>query len=494
MREGVKTTLDGGNLRQRTISGITWSIIDNGYTQVITFVVGIILARLLEPSEFGLVAMIAIFVAIAHSFVDSGFSQALIRKNDCGDKDYNTVFYFNIFVSVLFYFILFFTAGLISSFFKNKSLIDIVRVLGLVVILNSFGIVHSARLTKEIDIKTQAKIAAVSNTLSGIVAIYLAFVGFGVWSLVWRSILNNSIRVSLLWLWHKWRPRLMFSIESFRELFGFGSKLLASGLLDTIFQNLYYVVIGRYFSPDQLGYYTRASTFANLPSSNITAVIQRVSYPVLAKIQDNPVTLKAGYKNLIKNTMFVTFVLMLVLAAIARPLIVTLIGEKWSQSVVYLQLLCFSMMLYPLHALNLNILVVKGRSDLFLKLEVIKKILMIPVLWLGVVWGIIPMLIGIIMHSVVEYFLDSRYSGLLVDYDAFQQIKDIMPSFLFGLSVGAILFAIGSIISTSPFILLIVQLTLGISLVLAISEILKLEPYFEIKEIVMTKFLGSLLQ
>lgn len=476
-------------LKQQTISGITWSIIDNAYTQIITFVVGIILARLLEPREFGLIGMIMIFIAVAQSFVDSGFSQALIRKNDCTKRDYNTVFYFNILVSVLFYIILFFSADLISSFFNQVELINIIKVMGLSVILNGFGIVQGVQLTKEIDIKTLAKISAIANTISGGLSIYLAYIGFGVWSLVWRTMLNNFLRIILLWMWHKWRPQLIFSFQSFKELFGFGSKLLASGLLNTVFENLHYLVIGKYFSPQQLGYYTRALTFANLPSSNINGVIQRVSYPVLAKMQDNPSAVKAGFKKLIKNTMFITFTLMLIMAAVAKPLILTLIGEKWLQSVIYLQLLCFSLMLYPLHSLNLNVLNVKGRSDLFLKLEVIKKILVVPVILIGISWGIIPMILGMIIHSFICYFLNSRYAGLLIDYSVTEQIKDITPGFILAGIVSIIIFLPSLFVNTIPIILLTGQLVLAAILVLTISELTKLEPYLEIKEIVVEKFL-----
>lgn len=475
-------------LKQQTISGITWSIVDNAYTQIITFVVGIILARLLEPKEFGLIGMIMIFIAIAQSFVDSGFSQALIRKKDCTEKDYNTVFYFNILVSVMFYLILFFSAGIISAFFNQSELINIIKVMGLSVILNGFGIVQGAQLTKEIDIKTQTKISAIANTASGILAIYLAYIGFGVWSLVWRAMTINLFRITLLWMWHKWRPQLMFSFQSFKELFGFGSKLLASGLLNTIFENLYYLVIGKYFSAQQLGYYTRALTFANLPSANINGVIQRVSYPVLAKIQDNPNAVKSGFKKLIKNTMFITFILMLIMAAIAKPLILTLIGQKWLQSVIYLQLLCFSLMLYPLHSLNLNVLNVKGRSDLFLKLEVIKKILVVPVIVIGIIWGIIPMILGMIIHSFVCYFLNSRYAGLLINYSVTEQIKDITPGFILAGIVAILIFIPSLFINTLPIIMLSGQLLLAAILVFTISEMTKLEPYLEIKEIVLEKF------
>lgn len=477
------------SLRQKTISGITWSIIDNAYTQVVTFVVGIILARLLEPKDFGLIGMIMIFIAISQIFVDSGFSQALIRKRDCTEKDYNTVFYFNLALSILFYTILFFLADLISSFYNQDELTNIIKIMGLCVILNGLGIVQSAQLTKEINIKIQTKISIIANTFSGALSICLAYIGFGVWSLVWRILLNNAIKIFLLWMYHKWRPRLIFSISSLKDLFGFGSKLLVSGLINTIFENIYYLVIGKYFSAQQLGYYTRALTFANIPSVNINGVIQRVSYPILAKIQDDMSLLKTGFKKLIKNTMFITFVLMLIMAAIAKSLILTLIGNKWLQSVIYLQLLSFALMLYPLHSLNLNMLNVKGRSDLFLKLEIIKKIFVIPVIVLGIILGIIPMLIGMIIHSFVCYLLNSFYAGLFIKYSVGEQIKDIAPSFILAAVVAILIFIPTLFIETIPVVMLLGQLILAAFLVITISEIIMLEPYLEIKKIVYEKIL-----
>lgn len=474
-------------IKQLTITGIFWRILENVYTQIITFVVGVILARLLEPREFGLIGMISIFIAVAQSFVDSGFTQALIRKKDCSDKDYSTVFYFNILVAIGFYIILYFSSELIASFFNQIELINIIRVLGLGIIINSFGIVQSTQLTKEIDIKTLAKISAFANTASGIISIYLAYIGFGVWSLVWRSITNNLFRNLFLWLWNKWRPIFAFSILSFKELFGFGSKLLVSGLINTVFENIYFLVIGKYFDAQQLGYYTRSLSFANLPSTNVNGVIQGVSYPVLSKLQDDSAVLKAGFKKLITNTMFITSILMMTMAAVAKPLILTLIGAKWTQSIIYLQLLSFSLVLYPLHSLNLNVLNVKGRSDLFLKLEIIKKILVIPVILIGIFFGIIPMLVGMIIHSFLCYFLNSKYAGLLINYSVKEQINDIKGGFFIAFFIGIILYIPTLYINIFPQIMLVAQLLTGLILVFGISEFLKIEPYLEIKGIIIEK-------
>ena len=279
------------SLKQKTISGLLWSFIDNFANLGITFIVGIILARLLSPKEFGLIGMLTIFIAVSQSFINSGFSQALIRKKDPSQEDYSTVFYFNMIIGVVCFLVLFLCAGLISRFFKEPQLKPLVQVLGLSLIINAFTIIQQTILTKRIDFKLQAKISIISSVVSGVTGIGMAFAGYGVWSLVIRTITMYAMSSILLWSWNRWKPDLVFSIQSFKELFSFGSNLLISGLIDTIYRNVYYLVIGKYFSAQELGYYTRADQFSSLPSSNLTSVIQRVSYPVLSSIkEDTPQT------------------------------------------------------------------------------------------------------------------------------------------------------------------------------------------------------------
>lgn len=429
--------------------------------------------------------MITIFIAVSESFVNSGFSQALIRKKEYTETDLSTVFYFNMTVGILFFGILFFSAPSISSFFKEPQLTSLVRVLAAVLIIDALTMVQRTILTRRIDFKLQTKISVISTIFSGIIGISLAYSGFGVWSLVAKTLSQRGINSFLLWLWNKWRPLLIFSKKSFQELFSFGSKLLASGLIDTLYRNIYYLIIGKYFSAQELGYYTRADQFNNLPSKNLSTIISRVSYPVLSQIQDDPVKLKEGCERIIKSTMYLTFILMLGLAAISKPLILTLVGEKWAPSIVYLQLLCFVGMLYPLHSLNLNILNVKGRSDLFLKLEIIKKSLAIPVIVIGVYLGIQSMIIGMLIHSLSCYFINSYYSGSLINYSVYEQIKDISPSFIFALFSSAVVFTLNYIPGLQPYILLILQITLGLILAITIGEIGKFSSYLEIKGIVL---------
>lgn len=472
------------SLKQKAISGLKWSFIESTVSQGIQFIVGIVLARLLSPDEFGLIGMLTFFIAISQSIIDSGFSQALIRKQDCSDADYSTVFYFNLIIGIAFYAILFFSSGLISNFYGEPQLFDLIRVLGLVLIINAITILQRTILTKNINFKLQTRISIIASIFSGIIGIWMAYSGFGVWSLVGKTISQQLINSLLLWHWNHWIPRWIFDKNSFKEMFKFGSRLMLSGLIDTTYKNLYYLIIGKFFSAAELGYYTRAEQFSNLPSSNITGIIQRVSYPVLSTIQNEPERLKAGYKKLIKITMFISFTLMLTMAAIAKPMIIILIGYKWSMAATYLQLLCFVGMLYPLHVLNLNMLNVKGRSDLFLKLEIIKKILAIPIIIVGIMIGIKTMIIGMFVFSVIAYFINSYWSGLLIDYPVKEQLKDIMPSFFFALFLATCVFLPTQLLQYKAGLMLLIQCLLGALLFFVLVNIFKIDSYLEIRKIV----------
>jgi len=475
------------SLKDKTLQGLFWSFLDNFSRLGIGFITGIILARLLTPHDFGLIGMITIFIVISQSIIDSGFSQALIRKKECTQLDYSTVFFFNLLVGILLYVILFLSSGLISRFFSEPQLIQIIPIIGLSIILNSLGLIQTTILTRKLDFKLQTRISIISTILSGIVGIGMALMGYGVWSLVFRSVLGSFISLLLLWTWNAWRPSKSLSRSSFNDLFSFGSKLLLSGLIDKVYNNIYLVVIGKFFSAAELGFFTRANMFQRLPSENITNVIQRVSYPVLSSMNNDQTQLKTGYQKLIKSTMLVSFVLMLGMAASAEPLILTLIGEKWQPSVIYLQLLCFVGMLYPLHALNLNILNVKGRSDLFLKLEIFKKLLAIPVIFIGIYYGIAEMIVGMIVVSVISYFLNSYYSGRVINYSSLAQLRDIMPSFVLALFNAVIVYFIGKYLPAPTVVVLIVQLLISVFIIITIAESLKLKDYLFIKAIVVEK-------
>lgn len=445
------------SLRHKTIHGVGWSFIDNISNSGITFLVGLVLARLLTPEEYGIMAMITIFIAISNSIIDSGFSNALIRKTRIERVDYNTVFYFNLTVSILIYVLLHLAAPAISVFFKEPVLLAVIRIIGWVLIINALAIIPRTQFVRNVDFKTQTKVSLISSISSGVIGIGMALGGMGVWSLVGQQLSRQFLNTLFLWVYSKWHPVWEFSTESFKELFGFGSKLLLSGLLNTIYKNIYYIVIGRFYTSAQLGQYTRAEQFNMIFSSNLTSVVQRVSYPVLSSIQEEPERLREAYRKVIKITMLITFACMLGLAAVAKPLILILIGEKWLPAVYFLQIICFSGMLYPLHAINLNILQVKGRSDLFLKLEIIKKIIAVGPIVVGIIYGIECMLWGGVLISFIAYFLNSYYSANLINYPTSEQIKDILPTFLTSFVVAVFMWSV-SFWNISVYALLPIQI------------------------------------
>lgn len=470
------------SLKNKTVKGVGWSFIDNLSSSGVSFLVGLVLARLLTPSEYGIMAILTIFIAVSNSIVDSGFSNALIRKTDVKRVDYNTVFLFNLVVSGLLYVVLFFAAPAISVFFKEPLLVEVMRVIGWVLVINALAIIPRTLFVKDVDFKTQTKVSLIASVSSGVVGIGMALAGMGVWSLVGQQLSRQLLNTLFLWVYSTWRPIWEFSLQSFRELFGFGSKLLLSGLLDTVFKEIYSLVIGRCYTSAQLGQYTRASQFNQIFSSNLTTVIQRVSYPVLSSIQDESERLREAYRKVIKSTMLITFACMLGLAAVAKPLLIILIGEKWLPAVGFLQIICFSGMLYPLHAINLNILQVKGRSDLLLKLEIIKKIIAVGPLILGVLFSIEYMLWGSVCTSLIAYFLNSYYSANLISYPTKEQVKDILPTFLVSFVTAAVMWSL-TLLSFSNWLLLPLQCLLGIILAVLIYERLHLPEYVEVKQL-----------
>ena len=472
------------SLKSKTVKGVGWSFVDNIASAGVSFLVGLVLANLLTPEEYGILAIIMIFIAVSNSIIDSGFSSALIRKTDCKPIDYNTTFYFNLGVSIILYSILYIAAPYIAEFFHEPVLIEVTRVISWILIINALAIIPRTLFVKTIDFKTQTKVSLISSVLSGVIGIGMALYGMGVWSLVGQQLSRQLSNTLLLWIYCSWKPAWEFSTQSFKDLFGFGSKLMLSGLLNTIWNEIYYIVIGKFYSSAQLGQYTRAGQFSTIFSSNLTTVIQRVSFPVLSTIQDNPIRLREGYRRIIKISMLVTFSCMLGLAAVAKPMILILIGEKWTPAITYLQIICLSSMLYPLHAINLNILQVKGRSDIFLKLEIIKKMIGVGPILLGIFYGIEPMLWGGVVTSIISYYLNSYYSAQMIQYSTWNQIKDIFPTFFIAAIVAIIMWSL-TLFNLSMWLLIILQICIGIILALCLFEKTKLSEYNEIKGLVM---------
>ena len=472
------------SLKDKTVKGVGWSAIDNITQHLVTFVVGIVLARLLSPEDYGLLGIIAIFTAVCQTLISGGFTSALIRKKNATNDDYNTVFIVNLIMSLLLYGVIFICAPLIAEFFNREELIALTRVSSLGMIIGALAIVQRARLTKRIDFKAQTKISFSASILSGVIGISMAILGFGVWSLVAQKLSSRVIRTTLLWVVNKWIPQLRFSSESFHDLFGFGWKMMLSGLLDTIWKELYQVVVGKFYSPATLGQYTRAKHYSQLFSSNLTMIIQRVTYPVLSDIQNDKERMVIVYRKMIKLTMFITAISMFFLGAISEPLVYCLIGPKWHDAATYLPLICLSGSFHPLHAINLNMLQVQGRSDLFLVLEIIKKIIYLGPLFIGAFIGIIPMLFTNILISIIAYFLNSYYSGKLLGYSSWMQIKDIAPSYRISVLVALSVYFV-KYLPISFWYILPIQISLGIVVIFMLCHITKCEEYMEIKNIIL---------
>lgn len=472
------------SLKSKTVKGLGWSALDNVSKLGISFIVSIVLARLLSPDEYGLIGILTIFISVFNFVVDSGFTNALIRKKNATDTDYSTVFYINLVVSVVMAVLFFLSARPVATFFGREELVALTQVMSVTVIINGLCIVQKARTTKNIDFKTQTKITLLASIISGVIGISMAYMGYGVWALVWQHISSQILTTLFFWIFNKWMPKLIFSWDSFKEMWSFGWKLLVSGLIDTTWKEIYQVVIGKCYAPATLGLYTRAKQFSDLCSSNLTTVIQRVSYPVLSSIQDDNERLKSAYKRVIKTTMLPTFVLMFGMAAVAKPMILVLIGEKWLGCVGFLILICINGSLYPLHAINLNMLQVQGRSDLFLKLEIIKKIIALGPILLGIFIDIYLMVGFSIITGCISYYLNAYYSGPFLNYSIKEQIKDILPSFLVAISM-AIPVGAMQLINLNPFILLPLQVLLGALIVISLCEWKQLPEYLELKGIAM---------
>lgn len=468
------------SLKDKTVKGTFWSGIDNVAQMGVSFIVGVVLARLLSPDDYGLIGIITIFTAICTVLINSGFSSALIRKKDVTEDDYNTVFITNLVMSLVLYGIVFICAPLIAKFFDRNELVALTRVSCLGIIIGAISLVQQTILTKRIDFKTQTKITLIASILSGLIGIAMAFLGFGVWALVAQSVSSQVLRTVLLWIYCKWLPRIIFSINSFIDLFGFGWKIMISSLLDTLWKELYQVVVGKFYSPATLGQYTRAKQFSQLFSSNLTNVIQRVTFPVLADIQEERERMVNAYRRIIKITMFITTICMFSLGAVSEPLLYCLIGPKWHEAAIYLPLICVSASFYPLHAINLNMLQVQGRSDLFLGLEIIKKIIGLAPLAVGIFIGIIPMLIVSIFIGVVNYFLNSYYSGKLIGYSSWMQIKDFAPSYGIAILIAIPVFML-KYLPLSNWAILPIQIIIGVVLFILICKVTNTPEYLELK-------------
>ena len=449
------------NLKQKTKKGLYWSAASNFANQGMRFVFGLILARLLSPDAYGVIGMLTVFLCVVQVFIDCGFSQALIAKQDRTQTDFSTEFYFNIGVGLIGYCLLFISAPFIADFYNMPLLTSVLRVVGLGVIINSLCVVQSAQFSIRLDFKTPAKIGVSTNLFSGVVGIILAYYGWGVWALVFQQLASGILYGILVWILAKWRPTFEFSKDSFKYLWNYGSKILASSIIQQVYDNLYPLVIGKFFSARQLGLYSRAQGFATLPSSNVSGILGSVTFPILSKINNDTPRLMRIYRQMIKTAAFIVFPLMLGLFAISNPLVKVLLNRQWYDCILILQLLCCALLWQPISAINLSILKVIGRTDILLKLEIIKRIAGIISIVCSVPFGIIGMCIGYIILYLFCFILNTIYISKITDTPLFVYFKDIVPPLLASISMGGIVLGIISFIE-SYLVSLIVGIIAGI--------------------------------
>ena len=415
------------SLKKETIRGVTWTTIERITTYVIQFVISIIIARIISPEDFGIVGMLSLFMSLSATLLDSGFTSALIRKQERTNIDYCTAFHFNVVIGAFLYGVLFCAAPAIAKFYNTPILTTVTRVYCITLFINSLTIVQTAKFNIELNFRIQSLITIFTTVLTGIIGVFLAYGGFGIWTLVFHSIASSSIRCILIWWFAKWSPKFIFSWKSFTDLFGFGSKLLVSSIINTIYVNIHTLIIGKIFTSSEVGYYNRANQFSLLPSQSTTEIITKVAFPVLSKLQEDKSKLMHAYSLILVIPLFFLFPILIAMSIMSEEIVVVLIGEKWIPCVPYMQVLCIGYMFYPLTHINLNLLYVRGRSDLVLKLEVIKKPIAFAILIVSIPFGIYWMIIGKACYEFIAFTLNCYYTGKILDFGLFKQIKQIFP-------------------------------------------------------------------
>ena len=479
------------NLKKETLVALFWSFSERFGTQLIQFGISVTLARILLPEHFGLIAMLSIFIALSNTLINSGFGQALIQKQNIQHVDECSIFYFNFLVALFTTIILFFSAPLIADFFEQPELKQITRVLSLTLLFNSLGLVQRTLLAKNLDFKTQLKVSLLSIIISASLSIYLGLNGFGVWSLVALHLSKDFFNTIFLWFFSSWRPSLIFSFVSLKSMFSFGSRLFLVSLSNSVFVNIYQIIIGKFFSPNTLGFYSRADSLYKYPITLLSGVVSQVTFPVFSKIQNDKRRLKSAVKKSLRTITFITFPLMVGLILVASPLVEVLLTDKWLPSVPYLQLLCIIGLIYPISVINLNALNAQGRSDLFLKIDIINKILILVVVLITYRFSITAMILGQILNSFFSYYLYTYHTGKLLNYSFIDQIKDTAPNLFISIIMGFFIYIIRYLNIDNQLFFLLFQIFIGMFTYIVFCYVFKIKVFqqtiIQIKNLVKIK-------
>lgn len=473
------------SLKKQAIKGFIWSFLQQFSTQLFTFLVQVVLARILLPAEFGLIGLLTVFIGIGTALFEGGMTSSLIRVAKIDSRDYSTVFFFNLGISLIIYIFFFFAAPYIALFYKQPILTDIARVYGLSFVFLAFGTVQNTILTREMKFKKQAIITFPPLMIGSFVGILLAFDNFGVWSLVYSMLVTNLLTSIFLWFFSDWYPQFIFDVNKFKLHFYFGYKMTLSSLLDTVFTNIYQIIIGKIYSPLTVGYYTRANSLMMLPVGNISGALNKVVFPLFAKLQDDSVALRGAYKKIMLIVLFIVTPVIILMTILAEQLVVFLFTDKWIEIVPIFQIICFSGILYPLHLYNLLILQVKGRSDLFLRLEIIKKIILVIIILVSVFYGFKAILIGSVVASIISLFINTHYAGSIIDYTMKRQLLDILPIFIISICMGIVVYLVNrNLLDYNNLSRLIISSLVGIIIYISLGIIFKFQTIKDIKQII----------
>ncbi|KIO70374.1 lipopolysaccharide biosynthesis protein [Caldibacillus thermoamylovorans] len=462
--------------KKNVISSLLWKLLERGGTQGIQFIVTIVLARILLPEEFGIIVLITIFISIAEIFVQSGFNTALIQKKDVDETDFSSVFYLSLLVACILYILLFFTAPFIADFFGEPGLDSVLRVLSITLFLGAINSIQIAVISRKMQFKKLFTSSFGAVIISAIVGIGMAYNNYGVWALVGQQLSNKLTVTVILWFTVKWRPKLIFSFERVKSLFSFGWKILVSNLLDILYKNLQSLIVGRIYNSATLGFYNRGEQFPKLIVSNIDGSIQSVMLPTLSSYQDNKEKFKDIVRRSVVTSSFIIFPLMTGMAIVAEPLIRIILTDKWLPAVPFLQIFCASYALWPIHTANLQAINALGRSDLFLKLEVIKKIVGLIILGISIPFGVYALALGVLIASIISIFINAYPNSKIINYSIIEQFKDIVPSLILSSVMGILVYFI-KYLELGTLLTLLLQILFGVIIYIGLAKLFRLECY-----------------
>ena len=466
--------MSGEDLKSKTKRGLYWKAFDTYASFTMQFIVGIVMARLLTPEDYGITALPAVFMAIASTIVEGRFGLALIRKDEVSQQDLSTAFIYSLSVGLSMYVCLFFCAPLIAEFYTTPILTPLIRVTALTFIWGPLSTPQIVLLRRKLDFKTPARISFVKNIISGCIGIGAAYMGYGIWSLVLASITSSLLDVTLLWIAVKWLPRAGFNRVSFKYLWSYGNRLMGVDLMNTIQANIAPVIIGKYFSPTDLGLYNKAQSFSILPISQLNTTISSVTFPVLSKINNDKEKQSVYYRKMIRTACFISFLIMMLLSGLAKPIVILLLTEKWADCILLLQILCFATMWGPMSSLNLNILQVSGRTDLYFNVEIKKKIISLFLMFISLPFGLTWFCLSMVINQFVCIYINVKSANKVLPLSLKEQLKDVLPSFLLSLLTFLVSLSATFLIENIWLQLFIGGIT-GVSLYLGLAYLFKFE-------------------